>query len=297
MKVVFVWAAVCLIWSSVWLFIKLGLHDLPPISFAGMRLVIAVTILLPITFVQRSRLPRRARDFALITVTGLLLLSLNYGLLYWGAQHISSGLTALLQSATPVFGLLLAHCFVPHERITLLKLAGLGLGIAGVAIIFSNQLQLAGRTAFLACAAVVAGAVCVAAAYVLVKAYGSHLHPTMLITGQMLCGLVPLVIIGFITEGNPLAFRWTAKAVVSLLYLALAGSILAFWLNYWLLARMDATKVMLMGIAETLLAVALGAIILGEKITGRTLVGGACILLSVWLVMTRRGVNHQVADE
>lgn len=276
MKVVLVWVAVCLIWSSVWLFIKLGLHDLPPISFAGIRLVVAIVILLPVMFVRRTRLPHWAHDFALIAITGLLLLSLNYGLLYWGAQHISSGLTAVLQAATPLFGLVFAHYLVSNERITFLKLFGLGLGVAGVAIIFSNQLQTTGRMALLGCAAVVAGAVCVAAAYVLVKAYGSHLHPTTLITGQMLCGLIPLVTLGYITEGDPLKFRWTPTAIFSLMYLALAGSILAFWLNYWLLARMDATKVMLMGIAETLLAVVLGATFLVKKLRhGRLSAGRA----------------------
>jgi drug/metabolite transporter (DMT)-like permease len=297
MKLLIVWLAVCLIWSTVWLFIKLGLNDIPPFSFAGIRLIIALSVLLPVMFVQRKPLPRKRRDFVLIALTGLLLLGLNYGLLYWGTQHISSGLTAVLQSATPIFGLVLAHYLIPGERITLLKLFGLGLGIAGVAVIFFNQLQLAGWTAFLGCVAVVVGAICVAISYVLVKAYGTHLHPTTLITGQMLCGLIPLVTLGFITEGNPLTFHWTLTAVVSLLYLALAGSIAAFWLNYWLLARMDATKVMLMGIAETLIAVLLGAVILGETITVRTLIGGACILLSVWLVMIHQPVKNQAASE
>ena len=295
MGTLFVWLVVCVIWSTVWLFIKLGLRDLPPVSFAGIRLAIAVAVLLPVMIAQRIPVPRRARDLALIAVTGLLLLGLNYGLLFWGAQHISSGLTAVLQATTPAFGLVFASHYLPDERITLLKLCAIGLGVAGVAVIFSNQLQIAGWPALLGCAAVVAGALCVAFAYVLVKAYGSHLHPTVLTAGQMLCGLVPLITFGIAEEGNPLAFRWTSTAVVSLLYLALVGSVAAFWLNYWLLKRMDATKVLLMSLAEPLLAVMLGAVVLGEAITGRVILGGVCILLSVWLVLTRRSARHQVA--
>jgi len=285
MKLVAIWSITCLIWSSVWLFIKLGLYDLPPFSFAGIRLVIAVAILLPVMAVQRKHLPLKGRDVFLIAVTGFLLLSLNYGLVYWGAQYITSGLTAVLQAATPVFGLVMAHYFIPAERITLQKFFGIGLGVIGVAVIFLNQLQLAGWAAFFGCAAVAAGALCVAASYVIVKARGTHLHPTTLITGQMLFGLVPLVALGFITEGNPINFRWTRSAVVSLLYLALAGSVVAFWLNYWLLARMDTSKVMLMGIVETLLAVLLGAVVLGEAVTVRTIIGTVFIFLSIWFVM------------
>ena len=294
MKVLFVWVVTCLIWSTVWLFIKLGLRDLPPVSFAGIRLVVAVAALLPVIIVQRVRLPHKARDLVLIAVTGWLLLGLNYGLVFWGAQHISSGLTAVLQAVTPAFGLAFASHYLPHERITLLKLCALASGIAGVAIIFSNQLQVAGWQALLGCAAVVTGALCVALAYVLIKAYGSHLHPTVLTAGQMLCALVPLLIFGFAKEGSPLTFNWTLRAVVSLLYLALAGSVAAFWLNYWLLKRMDATKVLLMSIVEPLLAVLLGALVLGETLTGRTLLGGVCILFSVWLILLRRSESPQI---
>ena len=297
MRTVFVWVVVCLIWSTVWLFIKLGLQDLPPISFAGIRLVIAVTALLPVIIVKRTPLPREARDLVLIVVTGFLLLTLNYGLLYWGAQYISSGLTAVLQATTPVFGLALAHYYLPGERVTLLKTGAVGLGVLGVAVIFSNQLQIAGWLALSGCAAVVGGALCVAFAYVLVKAYGSHLHPTTLVTGQMLCGLIPLIIFGAMREGNPLTFSWTFMAVVSLLYLALFGSVIAFWLNYWLLKRMDATKVLLMSVVEPLLAVLLGALVLGETLSGRTLLGGVCILVSVSLVLARGSAGHGVADE
>ena len=136
MKVLFVWIVTCLIWSTVWLFIKLGLRDLPPISFAGIRLFIAVAALLPVIMVQRIRLPRKGRDLFLIAVTGLLLLGLNYALVFWGAQYISSGLTAVLQAVTPAFGLAFASRFLPLERITLLKLCALGAGVAGVAVIF-----------------------------------------------------------------------------------------------------------------------------------------------------------------
>ena len=188
MNLWFVWVVTCLIWSTVWLFIKLGLRDLPPISFAGIRLVIAVVILVPIIFVQRIELPQTMRDRLLIAITGLLLLGLNYGLVFWGAQHITSGLTAVLQAATPAFGLIFAGFYLPDERVTILKLCAIVLGIAGVAIIFSNQVQIAGWLALLGCVAVVLGAVSVAFAYVLIKAYGSHLQPSVLTTGQMLCG-------------------------------------------------------------------------------------------------------------
>ncbi|HEV2801755.1 MAG TPA: DMT family transporter [Pyrinomonadaceae bacterium] len=296
MKILFVWIVTCLIWSTVWLFIKLGLRDLPPVSFAGIRLFIALAVLLPFIALRRIPLPREGRDLRMIAVTGLLLLGLNYGLVFWGAQHISSGLTAVLQAATPAFGLVFAGYYLPQERFTLLKLCAVLIGIGGVAVIFSNQLQIAGWTALLGCAAVIGGALCVAFSYVLVKAHGGHLHPLVLTAGQMICGLVPLVVYGLIQEGNPLQFRWTATAALSLLYLALAGSVAAFGLNYWLLQRTDATKILLMSIVEPPLAMLLGVIVLGEAVTERVLWGSVCILLSVGLILFRPNTRAHAQD-
>lgn len=296
MRVLLVWVGVCLIWSTVWLFIKLGLDDLPPVSFAGIRLLIAVAVLAPLVASRRALWPRTARDLALVAATGFLLLGLNYGLLYWGAQFIPSGLTAVLQSTQPAFGLLFAHRLLVSERVTAAKLGALALGVGGVAVVSSDQLGLAGWSALWGCVAVVAAALCVGLAYVLVKAYGAHLNPTALMMGQMVCGMLPLLAYGLVAEGNPFRFNWTPKAALSLLYLALAGSVAAFWLNYWLLKRMDATKVLLMAIVEPLLAVLLGAFVLGETLTGRTVLGGACILASVALVLAGRRAGEGTAE-
>lgn len=290
MNTLLVWVVTCLIWSTVWLFIKLGLRDLPPFSFAAIRLLIAVTVLIPVIAARRMPLPRDARDLRSVAVTGLLLLGLNYGLVFWGAQHIPSGLTAVLQASTPAFGVVFVAYYLPKERVTFLKLFALAVGIAGVAIIFSDQLRIAGWISVLGCLAVAGGALCVAYSYVLVKAYVGHLNPIVLATGQMLCGMIPLLIIGLAAEGNPFKFRWTTTAVASLLYLALAGSIAAFALNYWLLKRMDAMKIMLMSIVEPPLAVMLGVLVLGERLTGRALWGSGCVLLGTVLIMWRKEV-------
>jgi drug/metabolite transporter (DMT)-like permease len=297
MKILLVWAVTCLIWSSVWLFIKIGLQDLPPISFAGLRLLIAVVILLPVIFLRKIPVPRKANDFLLIAVTGLLLLGVNYALVFWGAQYISSGLTAVLQAATPAFGLIFSTFYLPEERITFKKICAVIIGILGVAIIFSDQLQIAGGVVFFGCIAVVGGALCVAASYVLVKAHAGHMHPIALITGQMICGMIPLLLYGFFKEGSPADFRWTRTAIFSLLYLAIAGSIAAFGLNYWLLKRIDASKVMLMSIVQPLLAVLLGWLVLAETLQQRAVWGGSFIVLSIGLAFSSRNGYQKEENE
>jgi drug/metabolite transporter (DMT)-like permease len=283
--VLLVWWITCLIWSSVWLFIKIGVRDVPPATFASTRLVVALIVLLPVIAWQGERLPRRPRDWVLIGTTGVLLLGLNYAFVFWGAQYITSGLNAVLQASQPAFGMLIAHVLLDDERFSARQVSGLLLGAIGVGAIFADQLYVTGRAAFLGCLAVTAAGLCVALGYVIVKKHGSHLRPIELTTGQMIAGLAPLLAIAFTYEGNPLAARWTTPAVFSLVYLALAGSVIAFWLNYWLLKRIGATKVLAMSLVEPLIAVLLGAIVLREALPAGTLLGGMFILASTWLVL------------
>ncbi len=289
MKSRLVWLLLCVIWGSTWLFIKLGLSDLPPFTFAGIRFVIASTILFAIVKARGLPIPRKRADLVLLAWTGVLSFSLNYGLLFWGEQYITSGLAALLQATIPAFGLVIAHFYLPGEQLTAPRILGVVMGVAGVGVIFSNQLSIAGPRALAGCAALVIGSACAAYANVLVKARGAKLDPAILAGGQMVFGLIPLLLVGIPLEGNPLGFRWTGMAVVSLLYLAIVGSVVAFLLYYWLVQHMDVTNTMLIALVTPVVAITLGMLVLNEELDWRTFVGGAMIMSGIGLIVLRRG--------
>jgi len=288
MKSRLVWLLLCLIWGSTWLFIKLGLADLPPFTFAGIRFVIASTILFAIIKARRLSLPRTRADWTLLAVTGVLSFSFNYGLVFWGEQYISSGLAALLQATIPAFGLVIAHYYLPGEQMTPVKIFGVLLGVAGVGVVFSNQLSIAGPRALAGSSALVFGSACAAYANVLVKSRGSKLDPAILAGGQMFFGLPPLLLIGISLEGNPFHFHWTRMAIVALFYLAIVGSVLAFLSYYWLVQHMDVTKTMLVALVTPVIAVALGVIVLHEELNWRTFAGGAMIMSGIGLIVFLR---------
>jgi drug/metabolite transporter (DMT)-like permease len=96
MKARLVWLLLCGIWGSTWLFIKLGLEALPPITFAGIRFVISSIILFVLIRARNIPLPGKSRDWLLLLITGVMSFTLNYGLVFWGEQYISSGLAALV---------------------------------------------------------------------------------------------------------------------------------------------------------------------------------------------------------
>ncbi|HMH44141.1 MAG TPA: EamA family transporter [Pyrinomonadaceae bacterium] len=287
MKARVVWLILCGIWGSTWLFIKLGLADLPPLTFAGIRFLLASLILSALVLARGVRWPRSRRDWSLIAIVGLLQFTLNYGLVFWGEQYIPSGLAAVLQSTFPAFGLVIAHLYLPYERLTGAKVVGVLFGVVGIVIIFSDQLTIAGRLALWGSVALVASAFFGSYSNVLVKAYGAQLDPQVLAAGQMIFGFPPLLIIGIVTEGNPFRFHWTMMAVISLAYLVVVGSVIAFALYYWLVRHMEVTKTMLIALVTPVVAVVIGMSVLHEKLNWRLFVGAACIISGIGLIVLR----------
>lgn len=288
MKARLVWLVLCGIWGSTWLFIKLGLADLPPFTFASIRFIIASAIVFSIIRIRGIEFPRARSDWLLLAVTGILSFGFNYGLVFWGEQYITSGLAALLQATTPAFGLVFAHFNLPGERLSWTKIGGVVLGVCGVAVVFSNQLAVAGRQALAGCVALLLSSIFVAYSNVLVKKHGKKLNPAIMTAGQMLFGLLLLLAASITLEGNPLRFHWTPMAVIALLYLAVVGSVIAFLLYYWLILNMDVTKSMLIALVTPVVAVILGMIVLNEEFGWRTLAGGAMIMLGIAFIVVRK---------
>jgi drug/metabolite transporter (DMT)-like permease len=289
-----VWILLCGIWGSTWAFIKIGLRHLPPLTFASIRFVIAIVLLLLIAYVRRAKWPRTRREWQLLVTTGVLAFTINYGLIFWGEQYISSGLAALLQATIPLFGLLIAHLYLPDEPLTLMRLGGVVIGLLGVGIIFSNQLGIGDAWSFWGSAAIVTGALAAAYSNVLVKAHAAKFDLTVLVAGQMFCGFVPLLIISIIKEGNPLRLHWSPAAIVSVFYLALVGSVAAFMLYYWLVRNMNVTNTQLIALVTPVVAVLLGVLFLDEELTWRVALGGLGIFLGIGLVIFRRRRKPQI---
>src|SRR3954463_13962475 len=203
--------ALCLIWSSTWLAIKLGLRDLPPISFVALRFLIAVAVLLAISIGRVPLLPPNRGDFKLLAYTGVLMFCVNYALLFWAELYVSSGLSAVLQATIPIFGMVFAHYILPGEPLRGPRILGALVATGGGAVICSRLLDFGGILAFWGGVAIVFGAAGAAFSNVLLKAREIRLAPAMIAAWQMIFGLVPLLIGGLLLEGNPLHFHWTAR--------------------------------------------------------------------------------------
>src|SRR5882724_1366171 len=206
------WLTLCVVWSSTWLAIKIGLRDLPPISFVAIRFLIAIIVLIAVSIGRGRLLPIRRNDYATLAITGILMFAVNYTLLFWAELHVSSGLAAVLQATIPIFGMIFAHWMLPDEPLRLPKLAGAIIALGGVTVICARLLGFNGPLAFWGGVGVVVGAASAAFANVLVKARAMQIAPAMLAAWQMIFGTAPLLLLGFAVDGNPVRFHWTVSS-------------------------------------------------------------------------------------
>jgi drug/metabolite transporter (DMT)-like permease len=286
------WLTLCIVWSSTWLAIKVGLRDLPPISFVAIRFLIAIAVLVGVSIGRTHLLPQGRNDYSVLAITGILMFALNYTLLFWAELHVSSGLAAVLQATIPIFGMIFAHWMLPDEPLRFQKFAGAIIALGGVTVICGRLLGFNGPLAFWGGVAVVVGAASAAFANVLVKARSMQLAPAMLAAWQMIFGIAPLLLLGLVVDGNPARFHWNATSVFCLLYLAVIGSALTFLLLYWLLPRLTVAQLQSISLITPPGAVMLGWLLGGETFLLSSMLGTALVLVGVWMIFRRAKVSE-----
>ncbi len=285
------WLALALIWGSTWLAVRIGLDTLPPFTFAGLRFLIASVVLLTVLAIRGTRLPRGSAEWRLIVSTAVFGFAVSYAAQFWGMQFVPSGLAAVMFSTVPLFTMLFAHAALPSEPITVRKLGGVVVGIAGVAFIFADQLATTNPRAVLGVVAFLVGAAALAGSQVAVKANGAGLDPLVLAGLQMAVTSIVLLGLGATIEGGRL--QWTLSAAASLAYLALVGSAFAFSLFYWLLKHMAVTKTLSVMLTHPPIAILLGWLVLGESLSWRVLAGAATVASGLWMILRPEAGQHR----
>lgn len=272
-RVVGAYACMCLIWSSTWTMIKVGLRGAPPQTAVSVRFLIAALLVAALLRARRVHLPRARRFWGLCLTLGVFQIALPYMLVYWAEQRISSGLTAVLYSAMPLVVGVCAR-FVLGDRLGVAKIAGIAVGILGVALIFSDHLVV---DSGLGVAATLTSVVFASLCSVLTKKIGVGYDPHALLLPTFGVGsLVTAAVALPLERSNP--FAYDALTWVTILYLAVLGSVAAFSLYLWLLRRIDVTVVSYQTFIIPILAVLLGWLLLDETLAPRTGLGAALIL-------------------
>jgi drug/metabolite transporter (DMT)-like permease len=276
------YAVMCAIWGTTWLGIKVSLQYAPPVAGAGLRFVIAGLAMYAVALAMRKTVPPRRMPWKLIAVLAVFLFGLNYILTYTAETHVSSGLTAVLFGVLPFFLFAMGHYLI-GERTTAITWVGAVLAFAGVAVI-SLQSDVHGSIWY-ALAAV--GAACSSAfANVYAKRH-AHNDPLVTLPPSMLLAGIAVAAIGFAAEHPDVHRAFSPPSWGALLYLAIAGSGIAFFLNLWLLQRVAAWIVGLSSLIIPVIAVAVGVVFGGEQFGVRELLGAALVIAGVWIALSR----------
>ena len=281
-------AALVLIWGTTWAGITVGLEGIPPFTAVALRFAIAAPLLVLAARILGTRLGGGRRLKKLWVINTLFSFAIPYCVVYWAQQWVPSGLEATLFATYPLFVAILAHFFLPAERLRPAALGGVTLGFLGVALIYSEDLAaLGGAQVRMAALISLLSPAAAAVSTVQVKRWGAGLPALALSGPPMAFTALTVGALALATERHrPLILD--AASVGSLLYLAVLGSAVTFALYFWLLARLPATRLSLITFGTPIVALTVGTLALDEPLTARIMAGVVLVLPGVGLAVVRR---------
>jgi drug/metabolite transporter (DMT)-like permease len=289
-KTLLAFAILYLVWGSTYFAIRVGVREVPPFLFAAMRFLVAGLVLYVWMIAQGARSPSRVQ-WASASLLAILFFVLDYGLVYWAEQRVPSGIAAVMMATTPAFMALWEIVFLRTQKLTVRLALALLIGVGGVAVLMSHTLNLGGVPIdTLGAIALVAAAMSWSVSSVLTRKLPLPPSKVMSSGVQMLAGGVFLALtaaaLGEFRDFHPQTV--SSGAWLSLLYLTVAGSIIAFTAYLWLIHHESPTKVVTYAYVNPVVAVLLGYFLGGESLGPRTILGALFVLISVVVITTTR---------
>ena len=290
-RVIVAFAAIYILWGTTFLAIRIAVLEFPPLLTAGLRFLIAGTLLY--AYMRIRRLPNPSliewRNLALVS---LCMFVITYGAIFWAEQYVSSGITSVIEATLPIIAIILEMFIFRTLRFQVRLIGAVLVGFCGVALLFfNNEAQ---HLALVPCLAIFAGGVAWSVGAVLSGQLALPRSKPMTAGIEMMLGGAVLLLLSALSgEMHPLP-HLSLRAGLALAYLIVFGSLIAYTAYVWLLGRMSVTRVASHAYVNPLIAVALGYFAAGEIVTVRTLISALLVLGSVSLILTRRSEAPQI---
>jgi drug/metabolite transporter (DMT)-like permease len=287
-KTLLAFAMIYFVWGSTYLAIRVGVREVPPFLLAAMRFLVAGLVLYGWMLARGERSPS-GRQWTSAFLLAVLIFVLDYGLLFWAEQRVPSGMAAVMMSSIPLFMALSEIMILRTQRLTVRLTLALLIGIGGVAVLMSRSLNLGGAPIDrLGAVALIVAAVSWSISSALTRKLPLPPSKVMSSGAQMLAGGVLLALtataLGEFHNFHPGTV--SRGAWLSLLYLIVAGSIVAFTAYVWLIHHESPTRVGTYAYVNPVVAVLLGYFLGGETLGLRTILGTLFVLLSVVVITT-----------
>jgi len=270
------------IWGSSFLFIKIGVGYFGPFQLVSFRLLFGATALAVIVRAAGEPLPRDPATIGKLLFLAVFNVAIPFSLITWGELSIPSGTASILNATVPLFTVCIAALAI-GEAFDSPRLAGLAAGFAGVVIVVSRN---AGGGSIAGELAVAAAACSYAVSNVFARRNLGHLRPMIIAIGQVGLALPIVAVVAIVLE-HPWTVPLRPEPILATLWLGALGSAVAYLISFRLLQRWDATRASLVTYLLPIVGVTLGAVVLGEQVDARVVVGTVLIVGGVALVNLR----------
>jgi drug/metabolite transporter (DMT)-like permease len=278
----FVFLLLGAIWSSSFMWIKIAVQEVGPITLVAFRVLFGLLFGVVVILFQRARLPRSFKEWSPLLLLGVTNVAIPFFLISWGEQSIDSAVAAILDATVPLFTILIAHFLLHDDKMTVQKVTGLLIGFAGVVILMSKDIG-ASFGSVLGQLAVVLACIFYAGSSVFARRTTEDTPGILRSAGPLLSATAIMWPATFLLE-SPIKIPHLAVTWISLLFLGIFGSGLAFVLSYYLLHEIGPTRTSMVTYLFPIGGVLLGVIFLNEKLSWQLLAGTVLVIVSLAVV-------------
>lgn len=267
------------IWSSSFLWIKIAVQEIGPITLVAFRALFGLLFGVGVMALQGVRWPSSRKAWVPLLILGITNIAVPFFLISWGEQTIDSGVAAILDATVPLFTIAIAHLTLQDDRITFPKLLGLLIGFAGVVILMSKDLggahsSVLGQVAVIVASAFYGGSAIIARKF-------TEDTPDILRSSVPLLSATVVMWLATFTFENPVQIPRLGITWIALLWLGIFGSGLAFLLIFHLIHEIGPTRTTMVSYLFPLGGVLLGVTFLDEELSWQVIAGGALIVASL----------------
>ena len=287
-KIYTAYALLSVIWGTTWYALKVSLNEgMIPSYAVGIRFLFAGLIFWVLMLIRREKLPLNKRAISIYLQFGLLNFGLSYVLSYWGAQYVYSNLASILWASFPIITAIIAHFYLPSEKLNRKKGISLLLGIIGTVLIISQSDNFGGDNVGLGIIVILLGVLVASWPNAYLKKYKSEVNTFQLNAMAQSIGGILLLTFAILTEPGQ-AMIWTKTNLFATAYLIVFGSVITFSLYYWLFSYLSLSQITYVTFFPPIIAIFIGWIFLNESLSFTILIGASLIIIGALLVNYKR---------
>lgn len=277
-------AAVCVIWGTTYLALRIGVTQFPPFLFSLLRFLCAGPILLIMVLTVGKQKWPDSKTLFNQAVSGVFMITLGISMVGWAEVYISSGVAAIICSMMPIWTILINVTVTKDEKPNWLIILGLATGLSGVLLIFGEHLsEFSNRNYQVGIAITFLANLCWAIGSIRIKKKNQNTNPFLGAGLQMTFGAIALIPLSLVLDDYS-TIHWSTDVIYSLIYMILIGSVGAYACYSYAIKKLPMTLVSLYAYINPIVAVVLGWLVLSEKLNGRIVLAILITVAGIYIV-------------